>query len=168
MGRQGAAMMIGSASKECSLQKEVFPLKVPYVVREAWGFIALCIILFFPFVGVLFIVLTRVNALISAHIGRPWEMHPAIGLVLVSLAFLICFVGPWWLVGSRTSRFILQNIRHHLDQGRPDLAEKAALLVDYQIWFRDFQDNEWFRQLLQERNLYDKSARYKKLLNKLE
>ena len=153
-------MMIGSASNKGGLSKDLLPLKVPYIVREAWGFIALCIILFFPLAGVLLTVLSQVE--------KSWPIPPAVDFLLLLFAFVACFAGPFWLVGSLTSRFILQTVRHHLDQGQPELGEKVALLLDYQVWFREFRENEWFRQFLQERNLYDKSARYKTLLAKLK
>jgi hypothetical protein len=153
-------MILKSASKGSGLSKELLPLKVPYLVREGWGFIALCIILFFPLAGVLITVLSWVE--------KSRAIPPAIDLLLLLLTFVVCFAGPFWLVGSLTSRFILQTVRHHLNQGQPELAEKVALLVDYQVWFREFRENEWFRQFLQERSLYERSVRYRALLAKLK
>lgn len=161
-------MKLNLVPKGSGLSRDLLPMKVPYLVREGWGFIALCIILFFPLAGVLIIILSRVDALLVSHLGKSWALHPLVGVLLLLLAFVICFAGPFWLVGSLTSRFIIQTVRHHLDQGQPELGEKVALLVDYQVWFREFRENEWFRQFLRERNLYDKSARYKTLLAKLK
>lgn len=152
-------MMFRSVPRSGGLSKKMLPLKVPYLVKEGWGFIALCIILFFPLAGILITVLTQVE--------KRWAIPPLVDLLLLVLTFVLCFAGPFWLVGSLTSKFILKTVRHHLEQGQPELGERLALLVDYQVWFREIRRNDWFRQFIQERKLYEKSARYSRFLAKL-
>lgn len=148
-----------AAPKGSVFTKELFPLRVPYLVREGWGFCALCIILFFPLTGMLIVILSRLHSF--------WAIPLKVDFLLLLALFFICFVGPFWLVFSMTSRFIVKTVKHHIEQGRPDLGEKVALLVDYQVWYREYKRNEWFRRFLEERKLYDKSERYRKFLLKL-
>jgi hypothetical protein len=148
-----------AAPKGSVFTKELVPLRVPYLVREGWGFCALCFILFFPLAGVLIVTLSRMHTF--------WAIPVEVDVLLLFALFVTCFAGPFWLVGSLTSKFIAGTVRHHIEEGKPELGERLALLVNYQVWFREYRRNEWFRRFLQERNLYEKSARYRKFLAKL-
>lgn len=144
------------------LTKDLVPLKIPYLVKEGWGFIALCYISSPLTWGFFMFVLNRLDKFISFLLGKSYKFPDSVYGVSTLLFIIFIFYVPIHLVFSKTSRFILEVVQHHLKNDDQDKAEKVALMLDYQLWYREFKRNGWFREFIVNRNIVEKSSRFKR------
>ncbi len=152
--------------KQKTAFKGPFPLKQPFIVAHTWAIAAWCAVLFFfPMLFPLAYIVHWIREASLYYFGISLQIPPALSM---GLTMVVTLLPVFYLAGSKTSRYIVKTVLHHVEDGNHESAEKAALMVDYQVWFREFRKNEWFRQFLQDQVLYDKSARYRKFSGRLK
>jgi len=136
-----------------------YPLEVPAVVRNGWGRTALLAVLAFPIACLLGALAEFLGKLIFPDCERCITLFLNAG-VLIGLSV------PFWgaiLPGfSRTSSFILECVKWYLDHGEEKRAKNLAQVLDYQVWYREWKRNPWFRRFVVESGLVEVSARYAK------
>ncbi len=149
--------------KPIAISKDLFPLKQPFIIAHTWAIAACCAPLVFPLLFPMAYVVLGIRKASSHLLGVPLQVPPAITFgVTMGLTLAPVF----YLAFSKTSRFILENVHCHLEMGELDKALKVALSVDYQVWYREFKKNAWFRDFIKEKGLGGRSARYQKFLDK--
>ncbi len=140
------------------------PLPVPWIVRQGFGWTALLFILAFPLAAVAAVGAQELEALFSVITGFHTQF-------LSRAIFLIVLACPFWAglgaAYSRTSSFILECVKWYLDHGELERAKSFAQAVDYQVWYREWKRNPWFRWFVVENGLVETSAKYAKYNRRL-
>jgi hypothetical protein len=133
------------------------PLPIPVIVKDGFLITALCAaFLTFPVMALLGWgggrLLDSLRAFFGLRISVPLGIVFAIALGLSTLPVL-------FFVYSRTSRFTLECTKCYVAQGERGSAARLARSVDYQIWFREWKRNPWFRRFALESGLIEESPR---------
>lgn len=140
------------------------PLPVPWIVKQGFGWTALLFVLAFPLAAVAGAGAQELEALFSVITG----LHTHL---LSRAVFLIVLACPYWAglgaAGSRTSSFILECVKWYLDHDEVERAKSFARAVDYQVWYREWKKNPWFRRFVVENGLVETSAKYAKFNRRL-
>ena len=149
-------------------KKAQLPLPVPWIVRHAFSWTAFLFILAFPlaFLGGL------PGQWLMDLIIVPSGFHPTWLEQATSLVFAVpLFLSPFWAgllpAYSRTSSFILECVKWYLDHDEVERAKSFARAVDYQVWYREWKKNPWFRRFVVENGLVETSAKYAKFNRRL-
>jgi len=138
---------------------ERYPLPIPFLVRNGFGFIALSILLFI-LPGTALSVL--MNALLSKlsvslfgiHLLVPWfSFHLILGGSLAALpAVLLVFRG--------TSRFVIESILELERRGEIATARCLARAHHRQVWFRHWKKYPEFRRFVVGNDLCEPTTKY--------
>lgn len=143
------------------LTKDLIPIKIPYLVMHGYSFVALICIATFP-------LSCGLNIGIADFSQKHFTFIPYD--IRMEISFIISFMVPLYfaisVVSSRTSKFILEVVEHHLKNNDKKKAEKVALVIDYQVLYREYKRNDWFRIFVLENNLIEKSEIYRKYENR--
>jgi len=159
-------MKVWSKGKTLMLKQEkgkpngsALPLPVPWIVRNGFGWTAALFVAAMP--------LAVLGAGFGAFLERLLARVTGIEITFVSSGLpLLLLASPFWaglLAGySRTSSFILECVKWYLDHGEVERAKNLARTLDYQVWYREWKRNPWFRRFVVESGLVETSARYAK------
>lgn len=145
------------------MTKALLPLPVPWIVREGFAWTALLAVICIPAA-----ILSGIPMewLAKLFFGSDLEVPVWFEKIWLYGVVLPVFLSPLWAglgaAGSRTSSFILECVQYHLEQGEVEKAEVLARVVDYQVWYREWRKNPWFRKFVAENGLLEQSARYAK------
>jgi hypothetical protein len=142
--------------KATSLTKDLVPIDVPFIVKNGFGIAALAALLTFPMFVPVHYFFDWLQFFLAHH-----GLKVAIPMVWEFLsALMLCVSVPMLLGFSRTSTFILQLVRYHLDHDDPERAKKIAASLSYQVWYREYRKNEWYRSFLEQCSLDSEDTRY--------
>jgi len=135
------------------------PLPVPWIVRHGFAWTAALFVAAVP-IGV-------IGGAFGAFLERLFARQTGIEVIFLSRGLLLLLLSsPFWagfLAGfSRTSSFILECVKWYLDHGEEERAKNLAQVLDYQVWYREWKRNPWFRRFVVESGLVEVSARYAK------
>ena len=141
------------------------PLPVPGIVKDAFLITALSVLfMIFPMMALVGFgggaILTWVNAHLGTHITVPLT-----GVAMIAGGGTIW--PPLYFAGRRTSSFILECVKWYLDHDELERAKSFARAVDYQVWYREWKKNPWFRRFVVENGLAETSAKYAKFSRRL-
>jgi len=141
------------------------PLPVPTIVRDGYLIAALTTaFLVFPLAALVGYVgeslLVWLNNALNIGLRVSWVVPVIVGGLTAGLP-------PIFLAFSRTSSFILECVKWYLDHGALEKAESLARTLDYQVWYREWKRNPWFRRFVVESGLVEASARYAKFNRRL-
>ena len=142
--------------KTTPLTKDLVPIDVPFIVKNGFGITALAALLAFPMLVPVHYFYDWLHSFIAHH-----RLKVAIPMVWEFLsALMICVSVPLFFSFSRTSTFILQLIRYHLDHDDTEKAKKIAASLSYQVWYREYRRNGWYRSFLEHCGLDSEDTRY--------
>ena len=141
-----------------------YPVPIPWIIAKTWGWMAILAVLAFPMAFALGAVAGKTAMWLLPACERCWK-------AVTQAAALFGLAIPFWAglipAGSRTSTFILECVRWYLDHGEEDKAKGLARALDYQVWYREWRRNPWFRRFAAESGLLEESARYAKFARRL-
>ena len=140
--------------------KDLFPLPMPTMVKEGFKVTALCaIVFFFPVFGLTYVYGLKFLAWfmnISPHQVEPeWILLPSFGISIMTVT-----IPPFWITGIRTSAYLLNCIRWHLDHDNEEAAKVLAMTYSHAVMFSSWKKNNWFRAFVLDNGLDLQNARY--------
>ena len=141
------------------------PLPIPGIVKDGFLITALSVVfLVFPltaFYGYAGGALLKwLSGAVNLHLEPSW-------VVAFMAAGMTAMLPPMEMAASRTSSFILECVKWYLDHGEVEKAKSFARAVDYQVWYREWKRNPWFRRFVVENGLVETSAKYAKYNRRL-
>ena len=104
-------------------------------------------------------------SIIYAAVGVEFDI-PVFITFIITITLLT--YPPLFFAFSRTSKFILQCVHWHLDHDDIESAKKLAVSLAYQVWYREWKRNRWFRKFILDHNLHQASDRYARFSFKFE
>jgi len=144
---------------------ERYPLPVPFLVRNGFGFIALSVLLFI-------LPGTALSALVNALLSRlslslfgiplliPWlSFHLVLGGSLAALPALL-------LVFRGTSRFVIESVLELERKGEIVTAQCLARAHHRQVWFRHWKSFPEFRRFVIGNDLCEPNTKYREYREK--
>lgn len=132
--------------------------RVPFLVRNGYGITALCALLTFP----LYYPVSLMYEWSFAFCARIMSLSrvPEPPIFLVFLTALLLAISPPMIVGfSLASRYLVKAVKYYLDQNDQARAEEALLSWIKNLWYRDYQRNQWLQNFIRDRKIHEKSPK---------
>lgn len=133
--------------------------KVPFIVKNLYGIVALSSLLTLPLIGVVYVAFKDGNRLIHGWLPRVPIVDPPLFLVFL-VALMIAVSIAWLPGGAVASRYIVRLTRFHLDHGDEKAAEQVLLRDSRQLWYHHIKKNKWLLEFIVEKHLDEKSGRF--------
>ena len=141
------------------------PLPIPGIVKDGFLITALSVVFF---VWPLMALYGFGGGALLGWVNEVLHLKLAVPLVGVFMAAgMTATLPPMVMAASRTSSFILECVKWYLDHGEAEKAKSFARAVDYQVWYREWKRNPWFRRFVVENGLVETSAKYAKYNRRL-
>jgi hypothetical protein len=142
------------------------PLKMPLLVREGWGVIALIIVLgIIPSWLATGWLLSKVLPVLSHLVGVPLKLPLS---VFVLLGFFLIATPAFLLVYYVAGRYTCRLTNYYASIGRIEDAETVALGFQATVWYLHLTQDYQFASFLKASNLGEKSDRYAKFLARMK
>lgn len=137
----------------------LFPLKQPFIVGNSRSLLMVGGIALFPLTGMEGMVVSLAVQLFFPKYQVVSDLAVPFGFFITGL---VIFIPLFWVIGSKRSRYVVDTMRLHINEGRREDAKKVALRVPNFIWYHEYKSNPWFRDLIESAELDAQRERYRK------
>ena len=141
------------------------PVRIPILVKQSYGIVALCVVLgFIPAFALVYKLTEDLFPLFNRSLNTHLSASPGF---LAFCTFALVFLPPWLLLYYVGGRYTCRLVAYYAQQGNEDDAEVVALGFQHTVWYLHFRNSEALQSLAKSRDLATKSDRYRRFMNRL-